>query len=87
VTKVTKIVLIATTLAFVGCGGGGGDNASFGNSSSGVAVASCTLPLASWTTVSSGDAVSADVGAQLQFDHDSSGNKKVCVLAGTAQIL
>lgn len=90
--RLTQIKLILSTLLasiiLTGCGGGGGSDASFENPTpTGTVVASCTLPLASWTTVNSGDVVSATSGSQVKFDHDSSNNKKVCVVTGSATII
>lgn len=89
IIKLTFITLLAS-IVLAGCGGGGSD-ASFENTTTGTIVASCTLPLASWTTITTGDVVSATSGTQLKFDHDSSNNKKVCVVvttpAGSATIL
>lgn len=83
--KLTIITLIALT-ALGGCGGGG-SSGSFENTSSGAAVTSCAGAIATWTTVSGGDVVSATANSTIKFDHDSSGNKKVCVVSGSATIL
>lgn len=80
---IIKLIFTILALLFVGCGG----DSTQSSTNSSIAVASCSLSIESWTTVGSGDTVSADAGAQLQFDHDSSGNKKVCVVTGNAQIL
>ena len=80
------LLTIVTIIALSGCGGGGG-SASFENTPTGTAIVSCTLPLASWTTVNSGAVVSATSGSQIKFDHDSSNNKKVCVVSGSATLL
>ena len=81
--KLTVATLLTLTI-LTGCGGGGGGDASFENGSTAIAVASCNT---SWTTVTKGDVVSATSATQLKFDHDSSGNKQVCVVSGTATIL
>lgn len=87
ITNKKKLIVLSfgALIALSGCGGGG--NASFENTDVSTPIASCTLPLASWTTVNSADVVSATSGTQIKFDHDSSGNKKVCVVSGTATLL
>ena len=49
-----------------------------------ITITSCNENSTSWTVVSLNDQVIADAQSQLKFDYDSSGNKKVCVLTGTA---
>jgi len=86
VHTIKLILLIITTLLLLGgCGGGG--SSSFENTTSGTTVASCTLPLSSWTTISSGSVVSTTASSQIKFDHDSNGDKKVCVVSGSATVL
>jgi uncharacterized lipoprotein YehR (DUF1307 family) len=91
ITKL-KLSLISTLslMLLSGCGGGGGSDASFESGNTGTTVASCSGAISTWTTVNSGDVVSATSGTQLKFDHDSSNNKKVCVVittpAGSATI-
>jgi len=86
IIKLTLITLLASII-LAGCGGGGSD-ASFENTTTtGVTAASCSGAISTWTTVTSGDVVSATDGSQLKFDHDSSNNKKVCVVSGSATIL
>ena len=77
-----KLIILTTLLAaaFVGCGGGGGSSASF-ESETATAIVTCNVTDTSWTPLSSGDVVSASADTQLKFDHDSSGNKQVCVVA------
>jgi len=81
-----KIILITTLslIALSGCGGGG--SGSFESESTEIVVTSCAGAISTWTTVSNGDVVSATSGSQLKFDHDSSNNKKVCVVSGSAII-
>lgn len=75
--KLAIIPLLAA--AFVGCGGGGGSDASF-ESETEITIVTCdTNTNSSWTSLSSGDVVSASKDAQLTFDHDSNGKKQVCV--------
>ena len=78
------IVTLLSLIALSGCGGGG---ASFENTNTGTPIASCAGAISTWTTVSSGNVVSATSGTQLKFDHDSSNNKKVCVVSGSATLL
>ena len=87
IIKLTLISLLASII-LAGCGGGGGgSSASFENTTTGTTVASCSGAISTWTTVNSGDTVSATSGSQIKFDHDSSNNKKVCVVSGSATIL
>ena len=83
--KLTLLTLV-TISALSGCGGGGG-GASFESTSSGTAIASCTGAISTWTTVNSGNVVSATSGSQIKFDHDSNGDKKVCVVSGSATLI
>jgi ABC-type glycerol-3-phosphate transport system substrate-binding protein len=76
--KLTIIIILALTV-LSGCGGS--------STSSGIAVASCSGAISTWTTVSGGDVVSATTSSQIKFDHDSGGNKKVCVVSGSATVL
>ena len=75
------------SIVFIGCGGGGGDNASFTTQNDGTAIVSCSNTLNNWTQVTRGDVVVGDLGAILKFDHDSDNIKRVCVQEGTAYII
>ncbi len=84
--KIKLIVLATLSLTILGgCGGGGGSDSSFKSESS-IDVASCAGAISTWTTVSSGDVVTASSGSQIKFDHDSDGVKKVCVVSGSATV-
>lgn len=89
INKLT-IVLITTltiiTLSGCGGGGGGGSDASF-KSNTATAIAVCNVTDTSWTLLDSGDVVSTSNNTQLKFDHDSNGNKQVCVVTGNATVL
>ena len=86
----TTTLAVITAITLIGCGGGGGSKASF-ESNSAIAIAICNNTNTSWTTLSSGDVVSGSINAQLKFDHDSNGNKQVCLVtttpAGSATVI
>ena len=81
--KTTLIASSLSILLFVGCGEGSAKYTGVATTT----VASCSGAISTWTTVSSGDVVVGDNGAVLKFDHDSNGDKKVCVVSGAAKVL
>jgi len=78
------IVSILFAMTLIGCGGG--SDAAF-ESDTATAIAECDLTDTSWTPLYSGNVVSATEDTQLKFDHDSDGNKQVCVVSGTATVI
>jgi ABC-type glycerol-3-phosphate transport system substrate-binding protein len=81
-----SIVLLSIAI-FAGCGGGGGGSSASFESNTATAIVMCNATDTSWTALNSGDTVSATQTSQLKFDHDSSGEKKVCVVTGSATVL
>ena len=82
-----KLILLTLLVSIILAGCGGGSDASFENPILVDSVATCNSTNTSWTIVNSGDVVSATASTQLKFDHDSSNNKQVCVVTGSATIL
>jgi len=79
-------IILFYTAILVGCSGDNGSSASF-NSNTAIPVTMCNDATTPWTALSSGDTVSATTASQLKFDHDSNGNKQVCVVTGSATVL
>lgn len=83
--KISILTLLASII-LAGCGGGGSD-ATFENVTSTIPVTMCNDATTPWTPLSSGDVVSTSNNTQLKFDHDSNGNKQVCVVSGSATVI
>ena len=81
----SSLVVGLSLLLFTGCS----DQATFEDSEINVTIALCDdNNISKWTTLVKDDVVLGNEGSQLQFDHDSANNKKVCVkVVNTAHII
>ena len=92
--KILTIMAVTfITIGFNACSGGGG-NASFENGETiiPITIACETTPTATdidnYETLLSGDAiVKDDVNTTVSIYHDIDGNKKICLVSGTAHIV
>lgn len=91
---VTLLVLV--TLSFNACGGGGGDDAGFTNTSSENRInidVNCITPVTtvainSYVTMLSGDVlVQATNNTVVETYHDTNGTKKICLVSGSAYLI
>ena len=86
IIKTSSLVVgIVSLLLFTGCS----DQATFEDSEIDVTIVVCDdTNISAWTTIIKDDVVLGNEGSELQFDHDSSNNKKVCAkVADTAHII
>jgi hypothetical protein len=95
------ILFVLVSITFIGCGGGGGGEASFEkpttcetegtnqvNADTNESIPPCTLPFEQWIVVDSNDLVQVTTeGTELMIDHDQEENKKVCTKTGSAVVI
>lgn len=84
--SLSLLFAIILAITFIGCGGGGGGSSSSFESEIGTNIVMCDNTNPVWTKLSSNDTITTTTNTQLKFDHDSNGNKQVCVVSGSATV-
>lgn len=79
---------IVLALLLSACGGAGSSDASFDSGNKKIAVIACNTTTPVYTDIETGDLLGKEVTpTNVTIIHDTNGNKKVCVVSGSAHLL
>lgn len=74
------VISLGIIMSFSGCGGESG-SISEEETLVATSIVSCE---SGWTEISSGEDITSEESTQLKFSHTSTGDRKVCVVSGSA---